>query len=90
MKLTGEQIEEFRTNGVLIVKNALYESELDPVIDELETWVDKRACELHGAGKIQKPYPDAPFETRFGLLYKQCKEVGDGLDISTSRGQAMF
>ena len=51
MKLTGEQIEEFRTNGVLIVKNALYESELDPVIDELETWVDKRACELHGAGE---------------------------------------
>ena len=90
MKLTGEQIEEFRTNGVLIVKNALHESELDPVIDELEAWVDKRACELHTAGKIQKLYPDAPFETRFGFLYKQCKAVGDGLDISTSRGPAMF
>ena len=90
MKLTGEQIEEFRTNGVLIVKNALHESELDSVIDELEAWVDRRACELHGAGKIQKLYPDAPFDKRFGLLYKQCKEVGDGLDISTSRGQAMF
>ena len=90
MKLTGEQIEEFRTNGVLIVKNALHESELDPVIEELEAWVDRRACELHAGGKIQKLYPDAPFETRFGFLYKQCKAVGDGLDISTSRGQAMF
>ena len=90
MKLTGEQIEEFRTNGVLIVKNVLYESELDPVIDELGAWVDKRACELHGAGKIEKLYPDAPFETRFGFLYKQYTAAGDGLDISTSRGPAMF
>ena len=90
MKLTDEQIEEFRTNGVLIVKNALPESELDPVIDELEAWVDKRASELHAAGKLQQLYPDASFDTRFGLLYNQCKEVGNGLDISTSRGQAMF
>ena len=90
MKLTDEQIEDFKTNGVLIVKNALHKSELDPVIDELTTWVDRRACELHAAGKIQNLYPDAPFDTRFGLLFKQYKEIGDGLDISTSRGRAMF
>ena len=44
MKLTGEQIEEFRTNGVLIVKNALHESELDPVIDEHRA-LSERSCE---------------------------------------------
>ena len=70
MALTGEHIEEFRTNGVLIVKNALPESELDSVIAELEAWVDRRASELHAVGKIQELYSEAPFETRFGLLYK--------------------
>ena len=90
MELTDKQIEEFKTNGVLIVKNALHECELDPVIDELATWVDKRAGELHVAGKIHNLYPNAPFDTRFGLLFQQCKEIGDGLDISTSRGRAMF
>ena len=90
MKLTDKQIEEFKTSGVLIVKNVLHECELDPVIDELATWVDRRAGELHVAGKIQNLYPNAPFDTRFGLLFEQCKEIGDGLDISTSRGRAMF
>lgn len=90
MKLTDAQIEEFKTNGILIVQNALHESELDPVIDELVAWVDKRANELHAMGKIQNLYSDASFDTRFGLLFKQCKEIGDGLDISGSRGKAMF
>ena len=52
MKLTDEQIEEFKTNGVLIVKNVLPEFELNPLIDELDAWVDRRACELHAMGKI--------------------------------------
>ena len=90
MKLTAKQVVEFKTNGVLIVKNAVEESALDPVIAELETWVDRRADELHAQEKIQNPHPDAPFDTRFGLLFKQCKEIGDGLDISASRGKAMF
>ena len=81
MKLTEEQIEEFKTNGVLIVKNVLPEFELNPLIDELDTWVDRRACELHAMGKIQNLYPDASFDTRFGLLFKQCKDIGEGLDI---------
>lgn len=90
MKLTTEQVEEFKTNGVLIVKNAVEESALDPVIAELESWVDSRANELHAQKKIQNLHPDAPFNTRFGLLFKQCKEIGVGLDISASRGKAMF
>ena len=90
MKLTAEQIEQFNTKGVLIVKSAVEESELDPVINELEAWVDRRACELYSERKIQSLHADASFDTRFGLLFKQCKEIGDGLDISASRGKAMF
>lgn len=90
MKLTAEQIEQFNTKGVLIVKSAVEESELDPVISELEAWVDRRACELYSERKIQSLHADASFDTRFGLLFKQCKEIGDGLDISASRGKAMF
>lgn len=90
MKLTADQIEQFNTKGVLIVKGAVEEPELDPVINELEAWVDRRAYELHSEGKIQDLHPNASFDTRFGLLFKQCKEIGDGLDISTSRGKAMF
>lgn len=90
MGLTDEQIEEFNTNGVLIVKAVLSDSELDPVIDELAAWVDKRATELNAEEKIQNLYPHTSFDTRFGLLYNQCKKIGDGLDISASRGRAMF
>ena len=33
---------------------------------------------------------DAPFATRYGLLFKQCPEIGHGMDIMHYRGRAMF
>ena len=39
MKLTPEQCEAFWTQGVLIVKNALTDEDLQPVIDEISDWI---------------------------------------------------
>ena len=50
MKLTNEQIEEFQTRGVLIAKNALTDEDLQPVIDEISEFIDRRAHEL----KVQR------------------------------------
>ncbi len=90
MKLTMEQITEFNTRGVIIVREALTPDDLQPVIDELSSWIDARARTLHEEGEMADLHEDAPFATRYGLLFKQCPEIGRGMDIMHYRGRAMF
>ena len=68
MRLTQEQRETFRTQGVLIVKNALTDEDLQPVIDEISGWISERALALKQEDKIENLYEDEPFDRRFGLL----------------------
>ena len=90
MKLTTEQIEEFQTCGVLIAKNALTNEDLQPVIDEISEFIDRRAHELKAEGTIEDLCEDEPFETRYGRLFAQSREIGNGLDIMNYRGKAVF
>ena len=60
------------------------------VIDELSAFIDRRAHELYAEGKISDLHQDAPFDTRYGLLYSQSREIGQGLDIMHMRGRATF
>ena len=90
MQLTTEQIEEFNTRGVIIARGALTHDDQQPLIDELSEWIDARAHTLHKAGKIDELHEGAPFETRYGLLFKQCPEIGQGMDIMHYRGRAIF
>ena len=54
MRLTSEQCETYWTQGVLIVKNALTDEDLQPVIDEISDWISERAVALKQEGKIEK------------------------------------
>lgn len=90
MRLTAEQLAEFNTRGVIIARAALTSDDLQPVIDELSAWIDERAWALHAEGEIADLHEDAPFATRYGLLFKQCPAIGSGMDIMHYRGRAMF
>ena len=90
MQLTPTQIDEFNTRGVLIACDALTHDDQQPLIDELCEWIDARAKALHAEGKLSELHEDAPFTTRYGLLFKQCSEIGQGMDIMHYRGRAIF
>ena len=90
MQLTTEQVEEFHTRGVLIAKAVLNNEDLQPVIDEICDFIDHRAHELKAEGKIEDLCEDEPFETRYGRLFAQSREIGNGLDIMNYRGKAVF
>ena len=72
MKLTTEQIAEFNARGVIIAREALTHDDLQSVIDELSAWIDARARTMYEEGEIADLHEDAPFATRYGLLFKQC------------------
>lgn len=90
MTLSVEQMIEFQTNGYLIAENILTEKELQPVIAEIETFIDERAQAFHKEGRITELYPNEPFERRFALLYEQCPEINRKFDIMHLLGPAMF
>ena len=84
------QIDEFNRNGVIIAPGVLTGDDLNPVVDEISTWIDHRAQTLFEAGDIQDLHEHEPFETRYGHLVGQSREIGNGMDIMHQRGPAMF
>ena len=90
MRLTEEQQNMFHNDGFLLMRNALQDSDVDPVIEEYEAHIDRRANELLAEGKIKDLYVDAPFAKRLALINNQCPEIYTGLDIYLLRGIATF
>ena len=90
MKLTAAQVQEFRNNRVLIAPNMLTENDFAAVTAEVEEFISRRARELKAEGKIKDLHEGAPFDQRIALIFAQCDEIMQGIDIMHQRGKAMF
>ena len=90
MALAKEQVEEFETRGVLIAEDILTDADLRPVVDTIESFLNRRAEELQREGKIQDLHTGAPFLTRYARLYEQSGEIDIGLDIMQMRARPIF
>ena len=90
MALTSAQIDTYYQQGFVLAKGVLTPVDTQPVIDELETFIDRRANELRAEEKIADLCAEAPFDQRYGLLLKQSSEIGQGMDIMQMRGPATF
>jgi len=90
MRLTESQLRTFREDGVLIAPHILTHDDFAPVQDELEQWIDARAHDLLTQGKITNLHAAAPFDQRIALLFDQCPDIVQGIDIMHLRGRAMF
>jgi phytanoyl-CoA hydroxylase len=84
------QVKEFFDHGVTTVENILQDRDLDPVINTMSEFIDRRARELKEEGKIADLCEDEPFLTRFAHIFAQCEEIGRGMDIYELRAKAMF
>ena len=64
--------EKFAEQGYLVVKSALSESDLAPLIATVSEVVDTRATELYNEGTISNIYEEMPFEHRWYAVLKAC------------------
>jgi phytanoyl-CoA hydroxylase len=90
MKLTQAQIEQFENEGYLVVKGALTQDDLLPVVDEYTAFIDQRASEMHDEGRISELFENEPFERRIWKISLECLDLYAQLDIMKLRGEAMF
>ncbi len=88
--LSQAQIERFNEEGFLVVEGALEDSDLNPVIEEYEAYIDVRARQLQGEGKIKQLYEGEPFDRRLACICREHNEVYGELDIMRMRGRASF
>ena len=68
MRLTQDQIDQFHQDGFLAVGEGLTATDLDPLIEDLETLIDEVAREWLAEGKIKDLHADEPFERRIASL----------------------
>ena len=88
MSLSEDQIQEYGSKGVLRVRGALSFEDLQPVIEELEEIIDRRARQLHAEGEIEELWENEAFEIRYGLLYRQSRSMGEGwISCTTGAGR---
>jgi phytanoyl-CoA hydroxylase len=90
MGLSKEQLEQFATDGYVIVENALEDADIDPVIEEYSAHIDRRAHELLEEGKISSLHEEEPFEQRLASICKENGEIYPELDIYRLRTKAGF
>jgi phytanoyl-CoA hydroxylase len=74
--LSAAQVEQFRDEGYLVVEGLLDPAlDLDPIIAEYETVLDRLATELFAAGTIRSTYAELPFSDRLISVYAESGKV---------------
>ncbi|MEM7125633.1 MAG: phytanoyl-CoA dioxygenase family protein [Chloroflexota bacterium] len=76
VNITTEQIQQFKTDGFLIVRDLLPPEALHPLISELESKVDEAARKAVQQGLLDdaNTFDDAPFDMRLALISEACSE----------------
>ncbi len=90
MRLSATQIAQFHDQGILIVPGVFDDADFAPVEAAVAAFIDRRAAELHAAGKITDLAPDLPFDRRIARLFAQCPEIVQGMDIMDMRAPEVF
>lgn len=90
MRLNDADIAEFNREGYLLVRGALNDGDLDPVVAEYEAYIDRRAQELKAEGKISETYAEEPFDRRLARICNEDSSIYAELDIMHFRGLACF
>src|SRR6478735_3320078 len=74
--LTAEQVDQFQTEGYLLVEDLFDpEQDLAPILAEYAGVLDTLANDLYAEGKIASTYADLPFSDRLIKIYEESGTV---------------
>ena len=69
--LTSDQLDFYRTEGYLLVEDAIDPAVFDRLITEIDAIVDTAAQEAHAAGELSELHADLPFAKRLVHIHSQ-------------------
>ncbi len=80
--LTDSQVRHFHREGYLVVEGVFPDGDLQPVVDEIDREVNRRAAMLIAEGALNCTYADAGFERQLALISRET----DALALSIWNG----
>ncbi len=75
MKLNQQQRRFFEDEGYLILKNLFDDSDLQPVIDDVSSEIDRLSKELVDTGHLSQDYAEEGFDTRLTKITAKTDQV---------------
>jgi ectoine hydroxylase-related dioxygenase (phytanoyl-CoA dioxygenase family) len=88
--LTRSEKKHYQEQGYVIVRGALGQEDLAPVIAEFEQEIDAWARKLHARRKLRSRYEEEGFETRLARISEESHEAFFGVFGGAFLGPALF
>jgi phytanoyl-CoA hydroxylase len=92
--LNDAQIEQFQNEGYLVVRDALCDADIQPVVKEYDGVVDRLAADLMREGRISDSCTGEGFSTRLASLCRQdqatYRDADQLVDIASVLGPETF
>lgn len=89
LRLTGEQIEQFRRDGVLVVENAVSANQLEALRSQFDAWVEESRGHDEGYGETVDGRPRFDLEQGHSAQRPALRRVNSPAEISDAYDQAM-
>lgn len=78
-KLTPEQVRHFHDEGYVIVPDVFDPADLEPLREEMEREIDRKARALQAEGKLTNLHADLDFEHRLTEIRRDSQENGEAI-----------
>jgi hypothetical protein len=88
--LTDEQTRFFDDEGYVIIDDLFPHADLQPVIDEIGSEVDRMARELHRSGALPHTYEELGFEQRLTAITRHTDVIFKSMLDSKFKGPSIF
>lgn len=89
-KLGAEQLKQFHTDGYTVVNGFFDDSDLQPVIDEIEVEVNRRAEEAVAKGELSQTFKQYGFERQLAMISRETDKVALSIWNGALCGPAFF
>ena len=88
--LSGEQVETFHREGYLVVEAVFEDRDLQPVIDEIDREVCRRAKVLVADGKLSRTFAEYGFERQLAHISAETDELAVSIWNGILSGPGIF
>jgi phytanoyl-CoA hydroxylase len=88
--LSNEHIAAFHRDGYRVIENLFTDADLQPMIEQLNDEIDRRARELVASGTLSRSYDDEGFETRLASISRESDQIYFAMDSGRMSGPGIF
>lgn len=83
-------LDFFHTNGYMVLQGLFDDSDLDPLIGEINEEIDLLAEDLVRTGELSRTYREQPFEQRLASIHRETEKVFSAIKAGKLCGPALF